>query len=125
MENIPQLIDFVVTLTIVVPQELRDLIIKILIPSLVAVSIKLALESKKNKVSFFTAATSVITGVGSAYLTSGWVMESFKDTSIPLIIACITIVGEKVAYWLIYKFKFDIVGDAIIEYIVDRYKTKK
>jgi hypothetical protein len=109
----------------IIPQELKDLIIKIIIPSLVAISIKLALETRKGKVSVFNAIMSVIIGVGCAYLSSGYVMNSFNESHIPIVIACITIVGEKIAYWLIYKFSFDVIGDALIEIIVNKFKNKK
>lgn len=89
-----------------------------------AISIKLALETRKGKVSAFNAITSVIIGVGCAYLSSHWVMHSFSDGTIPIVIACITVVGEKIAYWLIYKFDFDVVGDSFINYIIDKYKNK-
>ena len=108
-----------------IPQELKEFFLKIIIPAVVAISIKLAMESRNEKISFFNALTSVIIGVGCAYLASGWVMDSFKDNTIPLIIACITIVGEKISYWLIYKFKFDVLGDAIINYLIDKYRPKK
>ena len=89
-----------------------------------AISIKLALETRKGKVSVFNAITSVVIGVGCAYLSSNWVMSYFDDGKIPIVIACITIVGEKIAYWLIYKFDFDVVGDSFINYLIDKYKNK-
>lgn len=108
-----------------IPQELKDLLIKIIIPSLVAISIKLALETRKGKLSVFNAITSVVIGVGCAYLSSNWVMHTFSDGKIPIVIACITVVGEKIAYWLIYKFDFDVVGDSLINYMIEKYKSKK
>lgn len=106
-----------------IPQEIKDFLIKIIIPSLVAISIQLAVKTKTQKVSFINAFTSVVIGVGCAYLSSGWVLNNFDNSTIP--IACITIIGEKVAYWLIYKFHFDVIGDAFINYLIDKYKTKK
>lgn len=107
-----------------IPQELKDFLIKIIIPSLVAISIKLSVQSKKEKISWFNAVTSVVTGVGCAYLTSNWVMHTFSEGNIPIVIACITVVGEKIAYWLIFKFNFDLIGDAFINYWIDKYKNK-
>ena len=83
------------------------------------------MKSRRTKLSFFNALTSVVIGVGCAYLTSGWVMESFTDNSIPIVIACITIVGEKITYWLMYTFNFDRFGDAIVNNFIDWYKNKK
>ena len=108
-----------------IPQELKEFLIKIILPSVVAISIKLAMETRKGKVSVFNAITSVIIGVGSAYLSANWVMNTFDDNTIPILIACITIVGEKIAYWLIYKFNVDVIGDSIINYLVNKYKPKE
>lgn len=105
-----------------IPHDIKDLLVKIVIPSLVAISIQLAVKIKKQKVSFFNALMSVVIGVGCAYLSSGLILKHFEDTTLP--IACITIIGEKIAYWLIYKFNFDLVGDSLIQYFVDKYKKK-
>lgn len=59
-----------------IPQEIKDFLIKIILPSVVAISIKLAMETRKGKMSVFNAITSVIIGVGSAYLSSSWVMNN-------------------------------------------------
>ena len=90
-----------------------------------AISVKLAIQSRKSRVSFFNGFASVVIGVGTAYITSSWVMESFEDKYTPIVIACVTLSGEKIAEWLIYKFKFDVIGDALISGIVDRIKNKK
>ena len=105
-----------------IPHELKDLLVKIIIPSLVAISIQLAVKIKKQKVSFFSAFASVIIGVGCAYLSSGFVLNNFDDATLP--IACITIIGEKIAYWLIYQFNFDLIGDGLVEYFLNKYKKK-
>lgn len=96
-------------------EELRELIVKILIPSLVGISIKLALKIREGRLSFFNACTSVVIGVGFAYLFGGIVLSYFSERWAPAVIAAITITGEKIAYWLIYRFDFDVVGDAFIE----------
>lgn len=95
-------------------QEIQDLVIKIIIPALVAISIKLAVESRRGKISFFNAITSIIIGVGCAYLSSGWVMDVFSHGMISIVIAVITLTGEKIAFWLIYKLNIDIIGDFLI-----------
>ena len=105
-----------------IPQDLKDLLVKIIIPSLVAVSIKLAIQSRQEKLSIFNSIMSVVIGVGCAYLSSYWVLNHFENASIP--IACITLIGEKIGYWLIYKFNFDIIGDSLIQYFIDKYKKK-
>ncbi len=108
-----------------IPQEIKELVVKILIPSVVAISVKLAMQSRKAKISFFNGFASVVIGVGCAYITSSWVMEAFQDKYIPIVIACVTLSGEKVAEWLIYKFNFDVIGDGLVEWLLERIKNKK
>ena len=105
------------------PQDVSELVFKIIIPALVAISLKLAVQSKKIKISFFNGFASVVIGVGSAYITSSWVMESFEDKYVPIVIACITISGEKIAEWLIFKFNFDEIGDGFIDVIINKLKN--
>jgi len=108
-----------------IPDEIRNLFIKIIIPALVAMSIKLAVQSRKGKISLFSAIASIAIGVGCAYLSANWVLGTFSDELMPIAIAVITIAGEKVAYWLIFKFNFDVVGDAFIDYITRKYRDEK
>lgn len=100
---------------IIIGDELRELIVKILIPSLIGISIKLALKIREGRLSFFNACTSVVIGIGFAYLFGGIVLSYFSERWAPAIIAAITMTGEKIAYWVIYRFDFDVIGDAFIE----------
>src|SRR5690606_12611620 len=108
-----------------IPEEIENLLIKIIIPALVAISIKLAVQSRQGKMSLFTTITSIIVGVGCAYLSSGWVLKTFSDETMPIAVGVITIAGEKIAYWLIFKFNFDIIGDAFIDFLINKYKGKQ
>ena len=49
-------------------EDIKVWLVKILLPSLVAISIKIAIQSKKEAVTWFNVITSFITGIGSAYL---------------------------------------------------------
>jgi len=101
--------------------DLKSWSLKILIPALVAVSIKLAVMAKIKTVSWFNVITSFITGIGSAYLASDWVLDTFSVHFIPIAIAIITISGEKIGYWAVYKFNVE----SVLETIVDKMKGKK
>jgi len=102
-------------------EDFRTWLIKILLPSLVAVSIKLAVTAKKDSVTWFSIITSFVTGIGSAYLFSDLVISSVPHNCIPLAIAAITISGEKIGFWLVYKFNVE----SILEGVVDKIRTKK
>ena len=88
-------------------EELKAFVIKIIIPALVAVSMKIAIMNKKTKVTIFQVVTSFVTGIGSAYLFSDLIMDSFSNKYIPLIVAVVTISGEKIGYWIIYKLNVE------------------
>lgn len=105
-----------------IPEEIENLLIKIIIPSLVAISIKLAVQSKQGKISLFTTIASIIVGVGCAYLSAGWVMKTFSAETMPIAVGVITISGEKIAYWLIFKLNVNIIGDEFINFLIKKYK---
>lgn len=104
--------------------DLRTWLFKILLPSLVAVSIKLAVQSKKGAVSWFNVITSFITGIGSAYLMADLVIDSISSHFVPIAIAIITISGEKIGFYLVYKLNVEGIVESVIENIVDRMKKK-
>ena len=80
--------------------ETQTWFLKIIIPALVAVSIKIALHAKKTKLSVLQVMVSFISGIGSAYLFGDYVMSSFTHQMQPLIIAVVAISGEKIGYWI-------------------------
>lgn len=88
-------------------EEVKSFLLKIIVPSLVAVSIKLAVMSRNGKISMFNVIVSLITGVGSAYLFADYVMSSFSHQYIPLVIALITFSGEKIGVYFIVKFNVE------------------
>lgn len=106
-----------------IPQEAKELLLKIIIPAIVALSVKLAIESKRKKITVLSAFVSFVIAIGMAYLCSGWVLSNFEDTVIP--IAAITLLGEKIAMYIMYKFNIDIFLDSLIGHWIDRYKDKK
>lgn len=102
---------------LVISNDLRELLVKILIPSLVGISIKLAVQSRQGRVSPFNMFSSIIIGLGLAYLFGDLVISYVHEKWSAVVIAAITITGEKIAYWLIYQLRFDVIGDAFIEAI--------
>lgn len=104
----------------ILSEETRAFILKIIVPALVALSIKIAIMNQQKKVSILQVATSFITGIGSAYIFADFVMESFEHQYIPLVIATITISGEKIGYYVIYKFNVD----NFIESFINKHMKK-
>jgi hypothetical protein len=95
-------------------QDLKTWLVKILLPSLVAISIKLAVQAKKG-ISWFNVITSFVTGVGSAYLFSGVVISTVAEEYVPIAIAIIAISGEKIGLWLVYKVNAESLIIGILE----------
>lgn len=98
-----------------VEESIRILFVKVLIPALVAVSIKLAITGRKKSISVFSVFTSIITGVGFAYLFSPIILNRISEDYIPLMIALVSISGEKIGTWLIFKLNLDTLIEALIE----------
>lgn len=87
-----------------IDEEVKAFIFKIIIPALVAVSVKLAVMAKNNKITWFQAISSIVSGLGAAYLSGSLVMQYTSPNSTPLVIAAIAISGEKIGHYFIYKF---------------------
>ncbi len=101
-------------------EDLKTWIVKILLPSLVAVSIKLAVQSKRETISWFSVISSFVIGVGAAYISSDWVMETFDHKYVSIAIAFIAISGEQIGVWCVYTFKVE----SILEGVLERWKKK-
>lgn len=98
-----------------IDNELRELFIKIIVPALVIISVKLSIQNKRDRVSLFNVVSSIISGIGVAYLSSGLILKNFSDEWIALIVAAVTLTSEKIVAWFIYKMDIDLLGDAFIE----------
>lgn len=107
-----------------IPEEIWNFIVKTLPFSLAALAISISIQIKNKTASLINSVLSIVIGVSCAWITGGWINEHFSDTTAPMIIGVVTIAGEKIAYWLIYKFQFDLIGQAFIEYLIDKFKKK-
>lgn len=105
-----------------IDQEIKSFLIKIILPALVALSIKIAIQHKQEKVSAFNVVCSFITGIGSAYLFSNVVICNFSDEWTPVIIAMVAISGEKIGYWAIYKLDIEKIMESLLSKIIVKKK---
>jgi len=103
-------------------EEFKNFLLKIIIPALVAVSIKLAIMSQRTKISTFNIIGSFVIGVGVAYLSGGIILETVASNYVPLVIGILTLVGEKFAYWLLFTLKIDKMAVSFLEYIIGLLK---
>lgn len=100
-----------------IPDDVWNFLIKTLPFALAALAISISIQIKNKKANLISVVTSIIIGVSCAYLTGSFINKHFSADFAPILIGIITISGEKVGYWLLYKFKFDNIGDAIVENI--------
>lgn len=105
-----------------VDDELKTFVLKIILPALVAVSIKLAIMSQRTKMSVFNIIGSFVIGVGIAYLTGGLILNSISPNYVPLVIGVVTLVGEKIAYWILFTLKVDKLAISFLEYLLGLIK---
>lgn len=105
--------------------EMYNFFVKILIPSLVAISIKTAIQVKKEKLTFTRVVMSFVMGVGCAYFVYPFIDKQIDNSYIPLLVGVVSISGEKIAEYLIYKFNVDSVLGAIVDALIDKFRSGK
>lgn len=106
-------------------EDVKNWLVKIMLPALVAVSMKLAIEFKRGTVTWFNVVASFITGIGSAYLCSGLVISTIDTTYVPIAIAIITISGEKIGFWLVYSLNVEMIVQGFFEYMLTKVRGGK
>ena len=107
-----------------IPDEIWNFIIKTLPFSLAALAISISVQIKNKTASLVNSVLSIVICVSCAYLTGSFINAHFGSSTAPIIIGVVTIAGEKVGYWFVYKFQFDLIGQAAIEWIVKWFKKK-
>lgn len=95
-------------------KEIKALFIKLLLPSLMGLSIKLAIMSRKEDLTIKKVIISFICGVGSAYLFYPFVVEDVSENWLPLVIAVITMSGEKIGTYAMYRLNVENIFDFLI-----------
>jgi hypothetical protein len=115
----------------IVQSDFFQFFIKILFPAFLAMGLKIAIEMKKTKtkVSILNIVLSLIIGVSGAVISAGLVQAYFsKDVGVPIVIALIAILSEKIGEFLIYKLNVDVFLTAVTESFFDfilNLKNKK
>lgn len=107
-----------------IPDEIWNFIFKTLPFALAALAISISIQIKNKTASLINVVLSVIIGVSCAWITGGFINAHFSSSTAPIIIGVTTIAGEKIGYWLVYKFNFDLIGQAIIDWMIKLFKKK-
>ena len=105
--------------------EIGEFFVKIFVPAFIAISIKVATQIKKERLSVGRVITSFIVGIGCAYFVYPFVSGRWT----PLIVGIVAMSGEKIAEYIIYKWDVDkAVGSIIsagIDFIINLINPKK
>jgi hypothetical protein len=81
----------------------------------VAISIKIATQVKKEKITFMRVILSFIIGIGCAYFVFPFCENQVKAEFMPLLIGLVSISGEKISEYVIYKWNVDYFLTSIID----------
>lgn len=95
---------------------------KIAIPLFFTLAASVAIQIKNKTASVQRVLTSIVIALSFTYLTGDYVLKHFSSDISPIVIGLITISGEKIGYWIIYKFKFDEIGNALVKFIIKKMK---
>lgn len=98
-----------------IPEDVYQILTKTIIPALIAVSVGIAVKMKRKKITLLSAFTSYIIGIGFAFIFGFVIHENFEPSTSIILVSTIAITGEKIGYWIIFKFKFDALGDALMD----------
>lgn len=102
--------------------EAYDFFVKIFIPSFVATSVKIATIVRNEKMTNIKVIVSFITGVGCAYFVYPFAQSNSSPEYIPLIVGLVSISGEKIMEYLIYKLDVSGILNEIINVILNKLK---
>lgn len=97
-------------------------ILKLAIPALVAMAVKLAFMAQKIKLSYVIIVLNLITGVGMVYLCSDLLIMYCSPHLLTIMSAVVAMTSEKIAYYLIYKFRIDTFISAFFDTLLARLK---
>lgn len=94
--------------------ELSEFLTKILIPSIAGISLKIAIQMKRMKLSFLSVVLSFITGIVVAWLCSDAIKTHVPDNYYSASIAVVAISGEKIGDFFVNKFRIDDFLSAVV-----------
>lgn len=97
-------------------------LLKLALPALVAIAVKLAFMAQKVKLSYVIIILNIIIGVGMVYLCSDLLIMYCSPHLLTIVSAIIAITSEKIAYYMIYKFKIDVFISAFFDTLISKMK---
>ena len=92
-------------------RELKALLIKTMLPALMGISIKLAILSRKENITVKQIIISFVCGIGAAYLSAPLILDTVSDHWQPMAIAVMTISGEKIGSYILFRLNVERIFD--------------
>jgi len=100
-------------------EEIYQFIMKVIAPAIIGISFKVAVQMKREKISFIGVTLSFVIGIASAVLSAPFINENVPAIYRSMTLAIIAISGEKVGDWIIYKMELDKFLSGILNAISD------
>lgn len=98
--------------------------VKVVLVACVAMSVKIAIQMKKEKVTLLNITLSFIIGIGFAMLSGSIILDTFSTNWATVVIAIVTLLGEKIGNWIIYKLNVDVLMQEFVDYLTRKSKEK-
>lgn len=95
--------------------EFNAFLIKIAIPSIIGISIKIATQLKTETVTFTRVIISYVVGIGCAYFAFPFINTIEDKRMMSTIIGVVAISGEKIMEFLIYRWNIDYFLSSLME----------
>lgn len=100
--------------------EITQFLVKTILPACIIITMRLAAESRRKKINWPYAFTSFVMGIGAAVLVDEPIRHAIQsDAWATSTIVASAIMADKIMNWFLYRFKFDVIGDVLIEALKD------
>ena len=108
-----------------VVNELYEFLFKIMIPALVGIAAKVAIQMKNEKLSIGRVIISFVAGIACAYFAYPFIENYAYKQYMPALVGLSAISGEKITEWAVYKFRVDVFFGVIVDAILEKIRGKK
>lgn len=96
-----------------------------IVTSFIAVTIKVAIQMDREKMTLKKIMWAYITGIGFTMLLYPLIHEYVEESWKVPIAGLVAISGEKIGVYLVYKFNFEIFITSFLDLLLSKFKNKK
>lgn len=104
--------------------EMLTFFTKVIVPSFLAISLTIAVKLKRESLTWLDAFLSYVIGISLAILSHHVIYEFLDGVWHTITIGTISMLGEKIGNYIVFRFNFNKIGDALGDFIV-RWIGKK